>query len=174
MAHAMYTRNSRLKDCWNKTAASRCGGTGTSRMQEYSLETGWCGRLYGSFAEVRSGTSRKELHCSYRKRYPARDAETMPADNIYSGSSQRQHLCLQWMQLHATEYTGKALWLFENESPEIKVDAEIAEKQWNRLRGCWKYRLNWGYNVLICQCANDLSAWQRSQLAHWHISISAH
>lgn len=78
-----------------KTAASRCGGTGTSRMQEYSLETGRCGRLYGSFAEVRSGTSRKELHCSYRKRYPARDAETMPADNIYSGSSQRQHLCLQ-------------------------------------------------------------------------------
>jgi quinolinate synthetase A subunit len=51
--------------------------------------------VVGSFAEVRSGTSRKELHCSYRKRYPARDAETMPADNIYSGSSQRQHLCLQ-------------------------------------------------------------------------------
>ena len=71
------------------------GGVQAQNMQEYSLETGRCGRLYGSFAEVCSGTSRKELHCSYRKRYPARDAETMPADNIYSGSSQRQHLCLQ-------------------------------------------------------------------------------
>ena len=138
-----------------------------ARVQSW---TGWCGRLYGSFAEVRSGTSRKELHCSYRKRYPARDAETMPADNIYSGSSQRQHLCLQLNAVTLRlNYTGKLYDCLKNESPEIKVDAEIAEKAVKPIKRMLEISAQLGYNVLICQCANDLSAWQRSQLAHWHI-----
>ncbi len=53
--------------------------------------------------------SRKGIHCSYRIGYPARDAEEMSADNVYSGTSQRQYCACNECNLHAVKYTGKAL-----------------------------------------------------------------
>ena len=70
-------------------------GIGSSRMQGHGFETGGCGRFYGGFAEVCGCPSRKGIHRCHGIGYPARDAEEMSADEVYSGTAQRQYLCLQ-------------------------------------------------------------------------------
>ena len=111
-----------------KQQASRCGGTGTSRMQEYSLETA---DVVGSTAALLKyavahpeksyivATESGILH-EMQKQCPQTTFIPAPPNDSTCACNE-----CSYMRLNTLEKLYDCL---KNESPEIKVDAEIAEK----------------------------------------------
>ena len=72
-------------------------------------ESGRRGRVDGCIAEAGRPFGQAGVHRGHRVGHHPRDAQTMSSEDLYSGSSERQHMCLQRMQLHASEHAPETL-----------------------------------------------------------------
>lgn len=97
-------------------------------MQGHGFETGGCGRFYGGFAEVCGCHPEKEyivatesgiLHEMQKKCPQTKFIPAPPNDSTCACNE------CNFMRLNTLEKLYNCL---KDESPEIKVDAEIAEK----------------------------------------------